>query len=512
MVVTYGVVAVFFGLVIWILQRSFVADKSFTDYAVGGRSFGGFYQAMSFLNTWYPGATFVAFAGLSAGAGVLGFYGLTCGLLTVVLMYLMAQRVWIWGSQFDLRTQADLFALRYDSKHIRTVAAVIGIVSGFPWLILGLQALGVVFHALSLGQLSFPASVLIGVLVMVVRQFWTIRMGMRGVVISDMFQGIVAYIGGGILLIGMTVWMVTTQGAGFDKMPARMFEIPGLGSPTGPLYVFALMFTGALGGWCWPAVFVRLYTADGVRSLKQSAAIGVPLSYLFYLALTFFAFFGSMFPEVQAAPHEVFFIVSQKAGGVWLLALAGTVVLAASMGAIDGGIQASGAQIANDIVGNYKALSHQQMLLSAKLGMLAMTVLAAVIACFEIPQLFALAVLAYQGVIQLAVPQFLGIFWKRGNKYGATAGMTCGFVVAVVLEIMHPTFVPWAFGLTSGIIALVVNLAIYVAAAYLIRTPDAERKRLDDIFACVERPDPSSAPLFTPGTAVLASEGRRASV
>ncbi|MBR1218839.1 sodium:solute symporter family protein [Bradyrhizobium sp. U87765 SZCCT0131] len=506
MVVTYGVVAIFFALVIWILQRSFVADKSFTDYAVGGRSFGGFYQAMSFLNTWYPGATFVAFAGLSAGAGVLGFYGLTCGLLTVVVMYLMAQRVWIWGSQFDLRTQADLFALRYNSRHIRTVAAVIGIVSSFPWLILGLQALGVVFHALSLGQMSFPACVVIGVLVMVVRQFWTIRMGMRGVVISDMFQGIVAYIGGAILLLGMTIWLVTTQGAGFDKMPARMFDIPGFGSPTGPLYLFALMFTGALGGWCWPAVFVRLYTADGVRSLKQSAAIGVPLSYLFYLALTFFAFFGSIFPEVQAAPHEVFFIVSQKAGGTWMLALAGTVVLAASMGAIDGGIQASGAQIANDIVGNYAKLEHRQMLLSAKLGMLAMTILGAVIACFEIPQLFALAVLAYQGVIQLAVPQFVGIFWKRGNKYGATAGMVCGFVVAVVLEMAHPTFVPWAYGLTSGVIALAVNLVIYVAAAYLIRMPDAERRRVDDMFASVARPAPEASAVTGAAVTVLAAE------
>ncbi|OYW06703.1 MAG: hypothetical protein B7X11_00900, partial [Acidobacteria bacterium 37-65-4] len=30
-------------------------DRNFTDYAVGGRSFGPLYQAMSFLNTWYPG-------------------------------------------------------------------------------------------------------------------------------------------------------------------------------------------------------------------------------------------------------------------------------------------------------------------------------------------------------------------------------------------------------------------------------------------------------------------------
>ena len=510
MIITYGTMAIFFGIVIWILQRSFVSDKSFTDYAVAGRSFGGFYQAMSFLNTWYPGAVFVAFAGLSAGTGVLGFYPLTYSMLTMVVMYLISRRVWVWGSQFDFRTQPDLFALRYGSRNIRTVAAVIGVVSSFPWLVLGLQALGVVFHALSLGNLGFRASIIIGVGVMVVRQFWTIRMGMRGIVISDMFQGIVAYVVGGMLLVGMTIWMVTTQGAGFSKIPERMFEIPSLGSPTGPLFVFALIFSGTLGGWCWPSVFVRLYTADGVRSLKKSAAIGVPLSYLFYLALTLFALLASIFPEVQATPEDVLFIVSQKAGGTWLLGLAGTVVLAASMGNIDALIQAAGAQIANDIFGNYKTLRYEQMLVLAKASMVIITLLAAIIACFKLPQLFMLAVLAYQGVIQLAVPQFLGILWKRGNKYGATAGMVCGFVVAVALELQHPNFVPWAFGLTSGIIALGVNLAIYVAAAYLVPASATERKRLDDIFTRVEGRTPVEHSLSTASAGSLAAGGRGA--
>ena len=220
--------------------------------------------------------------------------------------------------------------------------------------------------------------------------------------------------------------MSATQGAGFGKMPERMLEIPGLGSATGPLYVFALILTGALGGWCWPSVFVRLYTADGVRSLKQSAAIGVPVSYLFYLALTIFAFFGTIFPEVVASPQDVLFIVSQKAGGDGPSGMAGTIVLAASMGNIDALIQAAGAQVANDIVGNYKMLSYKQMLVLAKISMLVITLLAAIMACFELPKLFTLGVLAYQGIIQLAVPQFVGIFWKRGNKYGRSPAWSAG--------------------------------------------------------------------------------------
>lgn len=494
MIITFGLNILFFALVILVLHRTYVADRSFTDYAVAGRSFGGFYQAMSFLNTWYPGAIFVAFAGLAAGSGVMAFYPLSYSALTGVVMYLISRRVWVWGKRFDLRTQPDLFALRYGSRHIRTIAATIGVVSAFPWLVLGMQALGTLFRFMSLGTFSFATAVMVGVAIMVVRQFWTIRMGMRGVVVSDMVQGIVAYVVGTLVIIGLIVWLVVARGVTTSSIAPRLFDLPGMGSPQGPLYLFALMFTGTLGGWCWPGIFVRLYTANSVRSLKQSAAICVPLGSMFYAALIVMAMLASAIPEVAANPNDVWFILSEQAGGAFLLGLAGVIVLAASMGNIDGGIQATGAQISNDIVGNYRSLTHGQLVLVAKIGMGLITLLAAWLSCLDLPQLFTLAVLAYQGIIQLAVPQFLGIAWKRGNKVGAIGGMVSGFVVAIALEICYPGSLPWAFGLTSGVVALAVNLVVYVAAAYAIPHSVAERRRLDDLFALIDGRTPNSAP------------------
>lgn len=486
MIITFGALAIFFLVIIAILQFSGIKDRNFSEYAVGGRSFGPYYQAMSFLNTWYPGAMFTAFGGMAASAGVISFYVLSYSLLTVVLMYLMAKPVWIWGKTFELRTQPDLLSLRFNSRHIKTIAAVVGIISGIPWLVLGMQALGTLFQHMSLGTLTFSQAVFVGVAVIALRQIWTVRMGMRGVVISDMAQGIVAYIFGGAILIGLIVWMMTTQGTTLESLPPSMFAIPSWDSKEGPLYVFSLILTGAIGGWCWPYIFVRLFTADGVPSLKKSAAIAVPLSLVFGVALLVFGMLASQVPGVAANPEDVWFIVTKEAGGLWLLGMAGVVVLAASMGHTDGNIQATGAQIANDLIGNYWTLSQSQLIVFAKLGMLALTILASWLACLELPALFSLAVLAYQGIIQLAVPQFLGIFWKRGNKQGAIAGMTVGFAVAVALELANPGYLPWAYGLTSGTIALVVNLAIYVAAAYLLPQSQAERERIDGLFAMVD--------------------------
>ncbi|HEY7986720.1 MAG TPA: sodium:solute symporter family protein, partial [Methylophilaceae bacterium] len=230
MMITFVIMLLFFAGLIVILQRIKVGDDSFTDYAVGDRSFGARYQAMSFLNTWYPGAMFTAFGGMAAASGIISFYVLVYSLLTVVLMYLMAKPVWLWGKAFDLKTQPDLFALRYNSKHIRTIAAVIGIISGIPWLILGMQALGEMFRYISLGSMSFTQAVIFGVAVIAIRQIWTVRIGMRGVVISDFYQGIVAYLLGTAMLIGLIAWLVTVKGIGFASLDTAKFAIPGMGS------------------------------------------------------------------------------------------------------------------------------------------------------------------------------------------------------------------------------------------------------------------------------------------
>ena len=485
MIVTFGLLALFFAFVVWTLHRNRVLDQSFTDYAVGGRSFGARYQAMSFLNTWYPGSMFTAFGALSVTAGVMSFYVLSYSLLTVVLLFVLARPVWIWGKTYDLKTQGDLFALRYGSRHIRTIAAVIGIISGLPWLVLGMQALGNLFQAMSLGALSFSTSVIVGVIVIAIRQIWTVRMGMRGVVISDYVQGIVAYVFGGLMLVGLIVWLVQVRGATLWTIDPKLYAIPGLGSKEGPLYLFALMFTGALGGWCWPYIFVRLFTADGVKSLKKSAALAVPLTFFFGVALLIFGMLASTTPEALAKPDDVWFIISQQAGGVVLLGLAGVVLLAASMGHTDGNIQAYGAQLANDLVGNYVELDQKQMIVIAKVGMLLLTLLASWLATLTLPALFSLAVLAYQGIIQLAIPQFLGIFWKKGNREGAIAGMIVGFVTAVGLELAYGGQLPFGYGLTSGCFGLAANLAVYVALAYLLPRSDEESRRIDALFAAV---------------------------
>ncbi len=498
MAIGYGAVALLFAAIVFVLERSRRTARGdgpqdFSEYATARRSFGSWFSTMAFVNTWYPGTMFISFAGLAAASGVIGFYFVPYSLLAVVLMFFLARPVHVWGKQHDLRTQADLLGLRYGSKTVRVVAAVIGIVASFPWLILGMQSLTLVFTYLSFGRVDATDAVYIGIAVVVARQIWTVRMGARGIVIGDMVQGVVAYLFGTLLIFGLLTWLLT-NGHGFDQLGPGAFTLPGPGSATGSLYYLSLVLTGVLGGWCWPDIFVRLFASRGPATIKRAAVQAAPLLFLFGVGLVLVAIAGSTVAGVRAAPDAVWFIVAGEVGPL-AVAAAGVCVVAATMGNVSANLQALGAQTANDVVGVVRGRRVED----ARVGQLAVAALCLLAAIFavstaqKVSGLVELAMVSYAGIAQLAPTLFLGIFWRRGTALAATLSMVAGFATAAWLQWRHPTSVPGTEGLTAGVIGLLVNAAVYVVVTLARPASRAERERVDRLFEAVAEPSRAAA-------------------
>jgi len=482
-VLGYGLVALFFIGVVVVLERSHRGEGGFSEFAVAGRSFGSWFQTMAFLNTWLPGTMFIAFAGMSASAGVMGYYVISYSLIAVLLMFYMADRVYDWGHKLNLKTQSDFVGARYNSDTVRVIAAVIGVVSMFPWLVLGFQSLGLVFSYLSFGLVSPKMAVGIGIAVLAVRQIWTVRMGMRGIVISDMIQGTFAYGVGSVLALGFIVWLLST-GHGFDKLPAAFATLPGAGSDLGPYYYASIVATGALGSWCWPDIFVRLFTARSAQTVKNSAFKAAPLMFGFLALLLTASMLAASRPEVAAAPDNVWFLLAANAGPL-VLSLAGICVLAATIGNINALTQAAGVHAAQDIF-HVKGASDKRITRTARWTIVVTTALAVVGALATADQtsgLLLLALLAYQGIVQLAPSLYLGIFWRGATAAGAAAGMIVGVVVAGVLQVYYPVSIPELGGLTSGVVGVICNTAVLVGVSLMSRRCARERARVDGLFA-----------------------------
>ncbi|WP_431862168.1 sodium:solute symporter family protein [Micrococcus terreus] len=501
----YGAVVVLMVAIGVILERTARRSETMSDYATGGRSFGSWFSTMAFMNTWLPGTIFITFAGLAASSGVVGYYVVLYSLLAVVLMFTLARPVSIWGHAFDLRTQADLMGVRYASRTVRIVAAAIGFLASFPWIVLGMQSLGLVFDYLSFGSVTPVAALVIGVAVIAVRQYWTIKFGARGVVIGDMVQGIVAYGFGGLLLLGLLVWLLLS-GHGLDRLGPEFFTLPGPGSELGGLYFFSLVLAGTLGGWCWPDIFVRLFTSRSDRTIQRAAVKAAPLMFLFGTVLILFSMAAASYPGVAEKTDHVFFVAA-GAGGAVTLALAGIAVLSATFGNVGANLQALGTIAANDLLPRTESTGERSPRLAQTIVAL-LTVLSAACAVLVVDVTSGLVIIAqasYEGIVQLAPALFFGIFWRRATAAGAVAGMLTGAVSAVILYLMWPGSIPWLGGMVPGVAALILNTVVLVTVS-LVRPHSAEeRTRVDRLFDRVRQRD------FTAETITDAPRRRTAS-
>ena len=183
------------------------------------------------------------------------------------------------------------------------------------------------------------------------------------------------------------------------------------------------------------------------------------------------------------APDEVWFIAA-GVGGVAGLTLAGVCVLAATMGNVGANLQALGTQTANDVI----ELAQGRRVEDPRVGKAAVAVLTvlatggAMLTATSTSGLIALAIISYQGIVQISPTLLGGIFWRRGTATGAVAGMVLGFATAALLQYLYPISIPWLWGATSGVAALVVNVAVYAGCAYLLPASPAERRRVDGLF------------------------------
>lgn len=515
MIITFSVLTGFFAVIVAVLHVTKKQEQraSFSQYAVGERNFNSWFVTMAYMNSWWPGAVFTAYLAPAVLMGVINFFVVMYSILGVLAMYFIARPVWTWGKRFDLRTQSDLLALRYDSPGIKLTASVISVAAMFPWLVLGLGSMGGIIQWASLGNLSLSTSILIGVVVIAVRQFWTVQMGMRGLIITDMVQGMVAYVGAAVLCLGLIIFYFHGTG-GIQELPETYFSLPGFDAPIGGLYYFSLVAAGIIGSLCWPMIFTRIYTGASVRAVKKGVLQTMTIGLIFSSLLMVVGIAMAPYAELAAAPQEAWFALNQTVGGSWLLAVALLVMFAATMGYVDGVTQAMGTNVANDIVGVVKPLRDKQEIVVAKAAMVGLVILGVIVAyqTYTWPNLINLGLLAYQLIIQLAIPVFVGLFWRRGSKIAAGAGMMVGSAVAVGLTIPYFSTagtIPWLEGLSSGLVALAANAVVYLVCSYVFPNSAVQQALVDELFTEARAGAPTPETVPTPGPAgagVLAME------
>lgn len=445
------------------------------EYSVGSRSFPWILNLFGFLGSWYVGSTYTGFFGDSATIGLFALYLTVYSVGIMATMYILAEPVWTLGKLYKLETIADMAELRYNSKKFGLFIAISTFIFWAPWLIVELRTVGYVVSAVTHEAFSFNAGLIIVGGFVILYSWWG---GMRAGVIGDLVQGFVfVFIG-----TGTVIYLYFTAYDGIGPMFHKIAEeAPSLLQVNNSeLWVWSsAIITAAIGGMMNPGIFNRLYMADGVKSLKKAALASPIIASIFVTLLLWLGLGAGLFEGFPDDPQDGAFWFASEFGGALTLGLMGVFALAACMSTISGISVTASVLIGKHFLSS--KLSDERRLKVTRLITLLIGAVAIIIATAEITSIVSIVIYIYEFLVQVSVPLILGLFWKRGNVYGAFSGMIAGTFI-IVLFILFPSLSSFIDGFPFALIAIVVNLVLYLLISLL--TP--RHSHVNDMFNAVK--------------------------
>lgn len=458
-------ILLFVGLMLF-TTRNQLGVKGFEDYATASRSVNTLGITFGVLSTWYVGASYTAWAGFAVQYGFIAYYVTPYAMITLVVLYLVAERTFLWGKKYHVETQAELFGLRYRSKSLRMVMGFAGVAFSTPWLLMEWWTQGYVLSYATNGVVSPFWGMVLGVIVVV---FYVSLGGMRSVITANILQGLYMFLIG----TGLMLWMVYEYFDGFGTLFTRLatdysevltYPGPGWNPPT--TYWTSIVITSGLAGFMWPWVYNKLLAGDSIRTIKQCTLFAPVLGTIFYAVLVILGMGIHMDEELRAAPQQAFLDLFSRDSPV-SLALLLVLITAASLGTVSGILNAMSTAISNDLALVLKRdIGSAAALKIARVSVVLLGLLALAGAAIQSGMLIFLALLTYQGMIMLFPVVILGLYWRRANKEGALAGFISGTGLSFYLTIAEPAFMG-SYGWTSGVYGLLVTTIVMLAAGYM---------------------------------------------
>ena len=272
------------GIGIWGVRKSRSGEE---DYYLAGRGQGWLVSSLTIMATFFSSAAMLGAPGAVYKEGVVfALFALNVP-LSGAAIYVLGNRIRKLGHTHGHVTPADLICKHYgNSVALRCLVALIGFLYAVPYVVIQIQAGGIISGRLFAGEHAFEIG---ACLLSLVTMLYIMIGGMRSVAWTDALQG--ALLMTGMLLAGLAaVAALGGPSAFFEKvndLPHTSLSVPGTTGSFTPEKMFTLCIFGALGSMIQPAQWMRFYAAKSTKALRRSAVI-------FALGLTACFLFGVM--------------------------------------------------------------------------------------------------------------------------------------------------------------------------------------------------------------------------
>ncbi len=514
----YLIITAFFGYLGW------RHTKDATDFLLAGRKTHPFIMAVSYGSTFISTSAIIGFGGAAAvfGMGVLWLTFLNIAVGIFIAFVVFGKRTRKMGHNLDAHTFPELIGKRYNSKLLQGASGLMIFVA-MPLYAGSVIIGGAQFIAQTL-SISYEVALFFFVAVVAV---YVIMGGLKGVLYTDAFQGVIMFISMIILLVA-TYWMlggVIDSHLALTNIAPEAVKVWGktghegwtILPATGSVFWWQLVTTIVLGVGigvlAQPQLAVRFMTVKSDRELNRGVLIGG----IFILMMTGVAFtvgaltnvyflnnpaFGKI--SVLAADKKVDNIIPlyiNSAMPVWFTALFMVTMLAAAMSTLSAQFHTMGSAFGRDFIEQGINIKTRSTILTTKVSMGFAIIISTFLAYF-LPRFFeqGTAIIAIGTAIfmGLCAATFLplyfgGLFTRRITKAGALAGFFSGLATASFwIMFMHAKesaplgLCKALFGVSSLagqsslqfvdpiVVALPVSIVATIVVSIFTKSPDSE--------------------------------------
>lgn len=476
---------IFIWLIAYLLITAWIAWKYSTgieteeDYYVAGRSVGPFANTMTILATVMSGGIYLGTVGFfyQHGVNFLGYGFAYAGM--VFALWFVGKRLWPVGKKFNYSTPQDLYGDLYQSEFLRLFGAVGSIIFLIPYFASNAVAMGTILERFA--GLPYVWGVL---LLMVFCTAYTLYGGMRAVIYTDVFQGVVALLFG-IVAVAVVLYAVGGYPKLMDSLPPKMTVHASDAAAYG-LFVgwFVFMFSHPL---VLSDRMTRMYTIRSLGAFRQNVLLtgGALL-----LMTTIFALLGMASYQVAGPgkPLDQAILITIQQTAPWLMAWMVVVVWACGMSTLDSGLIGANAMLSKDIIRRYikPDIGQKQLILIGRWAMAVFGLISIWIALARPPYVWELIKLVNMYHMQFLPVLIGGLYWKRASKLGAEVGWAAGVLIGTYYTFIATTPPPLNVGgaPAAGFFALLVNVALFIAISLVVSPiPAAHRATFEEAWS-----------------------------
>ncbi|WP_217587246.1 sodium/pantothenate symporter [Lentibacillus saliphilus] len=446
-------------------SRYMTSSTSFLqDYFLGGRSMGGFVLAMTMTATYGSASSFIGGPGVAYDKG-LGWVLLAMSQVATGYFVLMVlgKKFAIVTRRYQSVTMVDFLKSRYQSVWVVILSAISIIL--FLFSLMAVQWIGGARLIESLTGLSYMSALFIFAVSVLV--YVTIG-GFRAVALTDAIQGTIMFIGTLILLIAVII-----AGGGIPNIIADLqAENPNLITPYGPdralspTYVSSFWILVGVGVVALPQIAIRAMAYKSTRSMHRAIIIGTVVVGFIMLNMHLIGVFARpILPGIEVG-DKVMPLIALEVMPAWLAGAVLAAPMAAIMSTVDSLLLLVSSSVIKDVYLNYiNPRASNKTIKRMSIGMTALLGVIVFMMAIDPPQLIIwLNLFGFGGLEAVFLwPVIMGLYWKKGNKYGALTSMGVGFGLYVLSHYFYPN----PFGLHTVVIPVVAGFIAYVVASLI---------------------------------------------